>query len=67
MSSIYAPSDGYTEKGFIREVKGLHPSLRFTFRPFTQDQRQKMASENRKLSDEKAALNTAKITACAST
>jgi len=25
--------DGYTEPGFIREVPGLHPELRFSYRP----------------------------------
>jgi hypothetical protein len=28
-------TDGYFERGYLRGQKGLHPSCRFTFRPFT--------------------------------
>jgi hypothetical protein len=35
----YIPNDGYTEKGYIAEAKGLHPALRFEFRPVLQSER----------------------------
>lgn len=32
-------NDGYTEEGFVAAVPGLHGELRFTFRPFTVEER----------------------------
>lgn len=29
------PNDHYTERGFIRGVPGVHPDIRFTYRPMT--------------------------------
>jgi len=29
----YIPADGYFERGYLREVPGLHPAVRFTYRP----------------------------------
>lgn len=31
--------DGYTEDGFIAAVPGLHPELRFTYRPVRREER----------------------------
>ena len=31
--------DGYTERGYIAEVPGLHPALSFTFRPLLTEER----------------------------
>jgi hypothetical protein len=36
--SLCAFLDGYTQKGFIKEELGLHPPLRFEFRPCTVDE-----------------------------
>lgn len=32
------PSDGYTEHGYIREIPGLSPAVRFKFRPSSHEE-----------------------------
>jgi hypothetical protein len=32
-ASAFLPNDAYYERGFIRDVPGLHPAVRFVYRP----------------------------------
>lgn len=55
----YIP-EGYTEEGYIREVPGLHGSVRFTFRPMLVVERaalfgQRMLSLSDELQDRRCA------------
>ncbi len=49
----FVPDDGYTEKGFIKSIPGLHGDLRFEYRPFLVEERSKLLSGFDKLEQEK--------------
>lgn len=55
--------DGYTERGYIAAVPRLHPALKLTFRPFLQEERHRLLTENQKLHPSKSSLNTANVLA----
>lgn len=44
--------DGYTEQGYLRAVPGLHPDIRFTYRPMTLAVRGRMMTRGEKCKDD---------------
>lgn len=56
-------SDGYTERAFIAGIPRLHPPVHLTYRPFLQEERHRLLTENGKLPPAKASLNTANVLA----
>jgi hypothetical protein len=62
-TSNHVPNDGYTESAYIAEIKRLHTTVRFKFRPSLLQERSKLASENARLAPHLGPVNTAKFLA----
>lgn len=59
MTLAFVPDDGYTESGYIAEVAGLCPEIRFEYRPTRQEEREHLTDRMRKLSPNTKAANKA--------
>lgn len=63
MNSLLGICDGYDERGFVEEERGLHPALRFVYRPMLVEERTRLLNENDSLKPAQRPRNTAKVLA----
>ena len=48
----FTTGDGYTEQGYLKAVPGMHPDVRFLFRPMSTPQRAKLLNAGDKTKDQ---------------